>query len=173
MFPFLFSISLKSIIVFISHKEVFPSCVVCYVIEILFHCSIYVSTAPSSLLSNCLSPLTSLLSYIGSPYVCTDLLMRLCYILFFCSLLSCYHLLIFTLDLLYDICYLITWCWGFLGGSDGKETACYAGDLGAIPGLRRSPGGGMATHSSILAWRIPWTEKPRLLSMGLERVGYN
>ena len=31
-----------------------------------------------------------------------------------------------------------------------------------------------ATHSSILAWRIPWTEKPdRLQSMGLERAGHN
>ena len=33
---------------------------------------------------------------------------------------------------------------------------------------------GMATHSSILAWRIPWTEKPGgPQSMGLQRVGYN
>ena len=33
---------------------------------------------------------------------------------------------------------------------------------------------GMAAHSSILAWRIPWTEDPgRLLSMGSERVGHN
>ena len=33
---------------------------------------------------------------------------------------------------------------------------------------------GMATHSSILAWRIPWTEEPgRLQSMGLQRVGHN
>ena len=31
---------------------------------------------------------------------------------------------------------------GFLGGSDGKESACNAGDLGSIPGLGRSPGGG-------------------------------
>ena len=32
----------------------------------------------------------------------------------------------------------------------------------------------MATHSSILAWRIPWTEEPgRLQSMGLQRVGLN
>ena len=31
---------------------------------------------------------------------------------------------------------------GFPGGSDGKESACYAGDLGSIPGLRRSPGEG-------------------------------
>ena len=31
---------------------------------------------------------------------------------------------------------------GFPGGSDGKESTCNAGDLGSIPGLRRSPGGG-------------------------------
>ena len=31
---------------------------------------------------------------------------------------------------------------GFPGGSDGKESACNAGDLGSIPGLGRSPGGG-------------------------------
>ena len=30
---------------------------------------------------------------------------------------------------------------GFLGGSDGKKSACNAGDLGSIPGLGRSPGG--------------------------------
>ena len=33
---------------------------------------------------------------------------------------------------------------------------------------------GMATHSSVLAWRIPWTEEPgRLQSMGLQRVGHD
>ena len=33
---------------------------------------------------------------------------------------------------------------------------------------------GMVTHSSILAWRIPWTEEPgRLQSMGSQRVGHN
>ena len=33
---------------------------------------------------------------------------------------------------------------------------------------------GMATHSSILAWRIPWTEEPgRLQSIGSHRVGHN
>ena len=32
----------------------------------------------------------------------------------------------------------------------------------------------MATHSSILAWKIPWSEEPdRLQSMGSQRVGYN
>ena len=56
---------------------------------------------------------------------------------------------------------------GFPSGSDGKESACNAGDLGSIPGLGRSLERGMATHSSILVWRLPWTEKPgRLQPMG-------
>ena len=60
---------------------------------------------------------------------------------------------------------------GFPGGSEGKASACNAGDLGLIPGLG-IPGEGMATHSSTLAWKIPWTEEPgRLQSMGLQRVG--
>ena len=33
------------------------------------------------------------------------------------------------------------------------------GDLGSIPGSGKSPGEEIATHSSILAWRIPWTEE--------------
>ena len=50
-----------------------------------------------------------------------------------------------------------------------KESACNAGAEGLILGLGRSPGEGMATHSSILAWRIPWTEGPvELQSMGLQ-----
>ena len=62
----------------------------------------------------------------------------------------------------------------FPGSSDNKESACNAGDPGSIPGLGRSPGGRMATHSSILAWRIPWTEEPGgLQSMGLQRVGHD
>ena len=39
--------------------------------------------------------------------------------------------------------------------SDGKASAYNVGDLGSFPGLGRSPGEGMATHSSILAWKIP------------------
>ena len=47
-------------------------------------------------------------------------------------------------------------------------------DMGLIPGLGRSPGEGMVPHSSILAWRIPWTEVPGgLQSMGLQRVGHD
>ena len=41
-----------------------------------------------------------------------------------------------------------------LGSSGSKGSACSAGDLGSIPGLGRSPGEGIATHSSILAWKI-------------------
>ena len=100
---------------------------------------------------------------------------------------------------------------GFLGDSDGKESACSVEDLGLIPGLGRSLGEGngyplwysqaslvaqlvknppamqetwvwslgwedplekgMTTHSSILVWKIPWTEEPaRLQPMGLQRV---
>ena len=44
---------------------------------------------------------------------------------------------------------------GFLGGSDGKESACNTGGLGSIPGLGRSLEEGVVTYSSILAWRIP------------------
>ena len=50
--------------------------------------------------------------------------------------------------------------WGFPGSSDGKEFACNAGDLGLILGLEDPLGKGMATYSSILARRIPWTEEP-------------
>ena len=44
------------------------------------------------------------------------------------------------------------------GSTNGKESACNAGDTDSIRGLGRSPGEGNATHSSILAWRIPWTD---------------
>ena len=41
-----------------------------------------------------------------------------------------------------------------------KESVCSAGDSGSIPRLGGSTGEGKATHSSILAWEIPWTEEP-------------
>ena len=40
------------------------------------------------------------------------------------------------------------------------DTAGSIRDAGLIPGSGRSPGEGMATHSCILAWEIPRTEKP-------------
>ena len=52
----------------------------------------------------------------------------------------------------------------------GKESACSAGDPGWYDLLEED----MATHSSILAWRIPWTEESgRLQSIGSPRVGHN
>ena len=63
---------------------------------------------------------------------------------------------------------------GFPGGSDGKESACSAGTwvwfLGQEDPLKK----GTATHSRILAWRIPWIETTGgLQSKGLQRVGNN
>ena len=49
---------------------------------------------------------------------------------------------------------------GLLCSSDGQEFACNAGDAGSIPGGNILWREGMASHSSILAWRIPWTEEP-------------
>ena len=46
----------------------------------------------------------------------------------------------------------------FIGGSDGKESACNARDLGSIPKSGRSPG--ERTGNALEAWRIPWTEQP-------------
>ena len=60
------------------------------------------------------------------------------------------------------------------GGSESKESACNAGGLGLIPGWGRCLGEGTATHSSILAWRIPSTEEPgRLQPMGSQRAGHD
>ena len=55
----------------------------------------------------------------------------------------------------------------FPGGLDSKESACSEGDPGSIPGFGKSPGEGNAIYSSILAWRILWTEEPS----GLQYTG--
>ena len=48
------------------------------------------------------------------------------------------------------------------------------GDLASILGREGPPEEGMATHSSVLAWEIPWTEEPDgLQSMGLQRVRHS
>ena len=57
---------------------------------------------------------------------------------------------------------------GFPGSSDGKASACNAGDLGSIPGSERSSGKRkwkMETHSSTLTWKIPWMEEPGRLQL--------
>ena len=55
-----------------------------------------------------------------------------------------------------------------------KASAHSAGDLGSIPGWGRSLEKEMATHSSTLAWKIPWMEEPGgLQPMGSQRVEHD
>ena len=62
----------------------------------------------------------------------------------------------------------------FPGDSVSKESAYNAGDPGSRTGQEDPLEKGMATHSSILAWRIPWTEEPGgLQSKGAQRVGHD
>ena len=59
-------------------------------------------------------------------------------------------------------------------GPSGEESACNARVQEFHPRSGRSPGGGNGTHSSTLAWRIPWTEEPGgLQSTGLQRVRHD
>ena len=66
---------------------------------------------------------------------------------------------------------------GFPGGTvvrNPPASAGHAKDVGLIPGSGRSLGGGKATHSSLLAWEIPWAEEtggPR--SMESQRVRHD
>ena len=55
----------------------------------------------------------------------------------------------------------------FPGGSNGKESTSIVGDMGLILSQEDSLEKGMATHFSILAWRILWTEEPD----GLQSIG--
>ena len=59
----------------------------------------------------------------------------------------------------YYFCHWGVYYKGLPGGSDGKESSCNAGDRGSIPEPGPSLQKRMATHSSILAWRIPWTQE--------------
>ena len=59
--------------------------------------------------------------------------------------------------------------WGFPRGSDDKESAYNAGDMGSIPGSGRSPGERNGNPLQYSCLEIPWTEEPgRLQSMGLQ-----
>ena len=62
----------------------------------------------------------------------------------------------------------------WLSGEESTYNERDAGNTGLIPGSGRSPGEGMATHSGICAWKIPWIEEPGgLQSMGSQRVGHS
>ena len=63
---------------------------------------------------------------------------------------------------------------GSLVNSIGKESACKVGDPGSSLGWEDPLEKGMATHSSILACRISWTEESGgLQSVGSQRVGHD
>ena len=65
--------------------------------------------------------------------------------------------------------------WGFPDGSADKEPTCQCRRLGFDPWVGKIPcRRKMATHSSIPAWRIPWTEEPgRLQPEGLKRIRHD
>ena len=59
-------------------------------------------------------------------------------------------------------------------GSVVKNLLANAGDMGSIPDQEDPLEEEMATHSSILAWRIPWTEEPgEIQSTGSKRVRHD
>ena len=63
---------------------------------------------------------------------------------------------------------------GLLGGPDSKESVCLSETQGQSLNWEDLLETGKATHSSILVWRIPWTEEPGgLQSMGSQRVGHD
>ena len=64
---------------------------------------------------------------------------------------------------------------GFPGGSDGKESACNAGDMGLIPGLGRSPGegNGYPLHYSCPKNSMERRAWQAIQSMGSQRVGHD
>ena len=71
-------------------------------------------------------------------------------------------------NILITFTHLVDTVLSFPDGSLSKESACNAGDLGREDPLEKE----LAAHSSILAWRIPWTEEPGgLQSTVLQRVG--
>ena len=79
-------------------------------------------------------------------------------------------LIIFELTFLYNA-FLRLGCSYFPGGSDDKASAYNMGGLGFSLGQEDPLEKEMATHSSTLAWKIPWTEEPgRLQSMGSQIV---
>ena len=62
----------------------------------------------------------------------------------------------------------------FPGGSAVGTPPANAGDVSSVPGREDPLEKGMATHSSVLAWRIPWTEEPGgLKSTESQRAAYN
>ena len=90
-----------------------------------------------------------------------------------CSILFCLFICLLFLLLLLKVGHLM-YDNSYWGGSDSKEFACSVGDWIWSLGWKDSLEKGMATHSSFLAQRVPWSEEPgRLQSMELQRVGHD
>ena len=69
---------------------------------------------------------------------------------------------------------MLLFIWASLVAQRIKNLLTMQEDLGSILGPEDPLEKRMATHSSILAWEIPWTEEPgRPQSIGLQRVGHN
>ena len=70
--------------------------------------------------------------------------------------------------------YPLRYSWGFPGGSDSKELSAMQENQVPSLGQEDPVEKGMAAQSSILAWRIPWTEVPgRLQCLVSQRVRHN
>ena len=74
-----------------------------------------------------------------------------------------------------DSAVVIIWVHGFPGGSDSKESACSAGDLGSIPGSGRSPGGehGYPLQCACLENSMERGAWQAIQSMALQRIGHD
>ena len=76
-----------------------------------------------------------------------------------------------TKKILYNITYVLV---SFLGGSDGKESACNVGDPGSIPKSGRPPGDGNGNPLQDSCLENSMEREPGgLQSMGLQRIGHN
>ena len=89
----------------------------------------------------------------------------------------CWIILFLCISTLADITYIyicnIYTYMGFPGNSDSRERTCQCRKVQSV-GREDPLEKGMATHSSVLAWRIPWTEEPGgLQSMGSQRIRHN
>ena len=70
--------------------------------------------------------------------------------------------------------YKVTYLYASPGGAVVKSPPSNAGDVGLIPGLGKSPGGGNGNLLQYCCLKIPWTEEPgRLQSMWSQSVGPN
>ena len=84
---------------------------------------------------------------------------------------ECVFILNVCIFMVIDMFYWLIWLPRWLSS---KESTCNAGDVGLIPGLGKSPGGGNDNPLQYSCLENPWTEQPgRVQSMGSQRVEHN